>query len=202
MKPSPNDIMQFVKFRLILLFFKTCFCFPFLQPFFANSTPIGKYSFDQSKSKMEFHVNNFGVFKVDGKFKKFSGTIIFDPKFEQSQAEASAEISSIDTDNPSRDKHLQSSDFFDQEKFFKMTFKSKKIEGNIESFKLIGDLTIKEITKEVILYVENKENIKDKEEFYFTAQTTINRNDFNIKYGSTISNKVTIELKIHAINSN
>ena len=76
-----------------------------------------------------------------------------------------------------------------------MTFKSKKIEGNIESFKLMGDLTIKEITKEFIFSVTNKD------EFNFIAQTTINRNDFDIKYGSTISDKVIIELKIHAVNS-
>ncbi|APJ05119.1 hypothetical protein AXG55_07035 [Silvanigrella aquatica] len=171
------------------------------MPLFANSTPIGKYSFDQSESKMEFHINNFGVLTVDGKFKKFSGTIIFNPKFEKSQVEASAEISSIDTDNSSRDKHLKSIDFFDQEKFSKMTFKSKRIEGNMEIFKLIGDLTIKKITKEVIFSVENKGNINRKEEFNFIAQTDIKRNDFDIKYGSTISDNVKIKLEIHAVNS-
>lgn len=201
MNVSANDSMQFIKFRLILLLFKLCLCVTFLSSLFANPIPIEKYSFDQRRSKMEFHVNNFGIFKVSGKFKEFSGTIILDPKFEQSQVEAKAEISSIDTDNSSRDKHLQSGDFFDQEKFSKMTFKGKKIEGNIESFKLIGDLTIKGIKKEIIFSVTNKKNGKDKDVFNFIAQTIINRNDFELKYGSTISDIVTIELEIHPVNS-
>ncbi|MES2613949.1 MAG: YceI family protein [Bdellovibrionota bacterium] len=192
---------KYFQFKFVFLIFNIFLCSLYLSSSFAGPIPNAKYTFDQQTSQMNFQVKNLGFLTVDGKFKKFSGIINFITPFEKSQVEVNADISSIDTDSSSRDEHLRSSDFFDQEKYPTMTFKSTQVEGTLNSFKLMGDLTIKGVKKTVTFTVTGHEDKKNKDEYDFLAKTKINRNDFGITHGATISNDVTIQFEIHAVPS-
>ena len=176
-------------------------CFFCINFAFGSQISDDKYIIDQKKSSILFSIKNFGLITVNGNFNTFSGTIHISNQFEISQIEANADISSIDTGITSRDKHLRGEDFFDQDNFPKMLFKSTSITGSRNSFQLIGNLTIKGTTKSVVFNVKEKQEEQPKKELHFTAETSISRTDFHITHGSTISDEVTIQLDIVAIPS-
>jgi polyisoprenoid-binding protein YceI len=120
------------------------------------------------------------------------------------------QVASIDTDDKKRDDHLRGADFFDVEKFPAMTFKSKKvIPGEDGKFQLLGDLTIKGITKEVTFDVEFNGAIKDPwggTRAGFSAGTSINRQDFGISWnkaldtgGLMVGNTVNITMEVELV---
>lgn len=165
----------------------------------------GKYALDEAHSKVGFEIPHLVISTVEGRFTKFEGIIELADKFTESKVNASIDINSIDTSNSDRDKHLKSVDFFDATKYPKMTFKSKKITGTPEKFKVVGDLTIKGKTKEVSLDGQLLGVVKDaygNDKAAFTATTQINRQEFGLKWnkmvevGPTVGNEVTITLKV------
>ncbi|WP_186647171.1 YceI family protein [Fluviispira vulneris] len=158
----------------------------------ANSLQAGNYIIDQKNSKVEFNVKNFGFMNVVGKFNMFKGNVKLTENFLNTKIEGIVETSSIDTDSQSRDKHLKSDDFFDVEKYPNMKFVGKSITGDQNNFKVTGDLTIKGITKTVTFSGIKKDN-KDN----FQISCVINRKEFNIKYGSFISDEVQIILNLN-----
>ena len=115
---------------------------------------VETYKIDPVHSSSGFSIRHM-LSKFSSSFTKTSGTITVDrDNLEKSSVEATIEIASISTSNPDRDKHLQSPDFFDAAKFPAMTFKStawKKTGEN--TFDVTGDLTIKDVTKPVVLKV-------------------------------------------------
>jgi polyisoprenoid-binding protein YceI len=136
--------------------------------------------------------------------------VIFDGKnLEKGKAEITIQMASINTDNSKRDDHLRSADFFNVEKFPTMTFKSTKItKGSGDNFKMTGNLTIKDVTKEVTLDCTFNGVIEfmGNNRAGFTAQTVINRQDFNVSWdnklqdGSLIvGDDVTINLEIELV---
>ena len=165
----------------------------------------GRYNIDPMHSKVGFEVPHLVISSVEGKFNKFSGVIAVDDKFEKSKLTAEAEIASIDTGVGQRDDHLKSPDFFDSAKYPKMIFASTNISGNPESFKLTGDLKIKDKTKKVVFdakytgsAVDGYGNLKAA----FTATTKIKRKDFGLNWnqaveaGPIVGDEITIELKV------
>ncbi|MBC7740694.1 MAG: YceI family protein [Bdellovibrionaceae bacterium] len=165
----------------------------------------GKYNIDPMHSKIGFEVPHLVISSVDGTFKKFSGTFTIDEKFENSKLDAEAQIDSIDTGVEKRDTHLKSPDFFDAKQFPKMTFKSTALSGKPESFKLIGDLTIKGKTKKVTFDTKYTGSAVDgygnlKAAFIGTAK--ISRKEFGLNWsqavevGPIVGDEITIELKI------
>ncbi|MEQ1721791.1 MAG: YceI family protein [Pseudobdellovibrio sp.] len=167
----------------------------------------GKYNIDPMHSKVGFEIAHLVISSVEGKFKTFSGTITVDEKFEKKKLDADIEIASIDTSVNDRDAHLKSPDFFDADKYPKMTFKSSAIKGTPESFKLIGDLTIKGKTKKVTFESVYKGTVADaygNQKAAFVATTKINRRDFDLTWsnlveaGPIVGDEVTLELKIQA----
>jgi polyisoprenoid-binding protein YceI len=159
-----------------------------------------EYQLDKTQSEIKFKIKNFGLLTVEGKFEEFSGSIKMATDFEKSQVNANVNISSINTENKSRDEHLRSKDFFETSKYPLMVFKSTNIKGNIENFKMEGDLTIKGITKKVTFDCKSSAtNTKEdtaKQSEIFNAEAIINRKDFSIEHGSTIGDEVKIYLKI------
>ncbi len=169
------------------------------------------WAFDKSHSKIGFSVTHLLITDVEGQFKEFEGTIVSPTdNFENASINFTAEISSIDTDNEKRDNHLKSDDFFNAEKFPKMTFKSKsftKVEG--KNFKLVGDLTIRDVTKEVSLDVVYNGTVKDpwgNTKAGFSLEGVINRFDYNLKWdaaietgGLVVGEDVTILAKLQLI---
>ena len=169
------------------------------------------WSFDQAHSTIGFSVRHLVVSKTKGHFTDYDGHVKFDGKnLADASVEIIIQIASINTGNEDRDKHLKSGDFFEVEKYSVMKFQSKKvIPGKNEKFQIIGDLTIKDVTREVTLDAEFNGVVNGpmgNSRSGFSAETTINRQDFNVawenklKDGSLIvGNDVNINLEIELI---
>lgn len=174
---------------------------------FGKDYAPGKYSIDVEHSKVGFMIPYLLISTVEGKFTRLKGTIQLNEKFQDSIIDVEVETSSIDTGVEKRDDHLRSPDFFDVAKFSKMTFKSVKIEGPKEHFKLIGDLTIKGVTRRVefdTVYLGLVSNGFGEDKAAFLGKAKINRKDYGINWnqvieaGEVIGNDVDIELKVLA----
>ena len=168
------------------------------------------WNIDASHSSVHFIARHMVITKVRGSFKAFSGTILLDDAdMTQSKIDVSIDAASIDTSEEKRDGHLKSADFFDAEKFPKLTFASKSITKSGDAYELKGDLTIHGVTKEVTLHTKFEGKGKDPwggERVAFEAKGTIHREDFGLKWnqvleagGLLVSNKIEIELEVQAI---
>jgi len=165
------------------------------------------WSIDIAHSSIGFVVKHMVIAKVRGQFKDYEGAIHFNENnLTAGSAEFTVQMGSIDTENEKRNNHLMSADFFDVEKYPTMTFKSKSVSGSTENFQIVGDLTIKDITKEVTFNCEYYGTITDpwgNLKSAFSAQATINRQDFNITWnkvieagGVVVSDEVKIEIEL------
>ena len=177
------------------------------QASIAGSIPAGKYSIDPAHSKVGFEIPHLVIATVDGRFDAFSGDIQINDKIENSKADIKIETTSIDTANKDRDTHLRSPDFFDVAKYPAMTFKAKKVSGSDNKLTIVGDLTIKNVTKEVSLDTKYLGKVKDaygNDKVAFSASTEINRKDFGLTWGKmveagpVVGDVVTLKLQIQA----
>ncbi|MFN3413168.1 MAG: YceI family protein [Thermoanaerobaculum sp.] len=145
------------------------------------------WNLDPAHSSVGFSVRHMMVSNVRGEFTKFSVSVTTQgDKPETAQLEVSIDAASIDTRMADRDKHLRSADFLDVEKYPTITFASKKVEpaGN-GGFRVAGDLTIKGVTKPVVLLAEVSPVMKDpwgNLRVGVHATTTINRKDFGVSW--------------------
>ena len=173
-------------------------------PAMAQST----WSIDPAHSAAQFQVKHLMISNVRGEFGKMSGTISFDGKNISSvKADAAIDVASINTREKKRDDHLRSADFFDAATYPTITFKSKRVEGvRGNSFNLVGDLTMRGVTREITLEVEATPIIKGMGgESRIGAQATVklNRQDYGIKWsraldagGVVVSDEVYITLDL------
>ncbi len=167
---------------------------------------MATYKIDPSHSEIKFKVKHLMITNVTGEFKTFDATMESDKAdFSDAKISFTADIDSINTNQEQRDTHLKSDDFFNAEKFPKMTFVSKELKHVSGSdYKLTGDLTIRDITKEVVLDVEFGGRMTD---FYgqdkagFELSGKINRSTFGLKWsavteagGVVVSNDVKLQL--------
>jgi polyisoprenoid-binding protein YceI len=156
----------------------------------ANLNAQTKWIADKSHSKIQFNVTHMVISEVAGMFKSFDINVQSSKDdFSDANIDFTADVASIYTDNDRRDAHLKSDDFFNAEKFPKMIFKGKsfkKIEGN--NFKLTGDLTIRDITKEVTLDVVYNGTVQawGKTVAGFKIKGAINRFDYNLKWNTLL----------------
>lgn len=174
----------------------------------AAALPVtGNFQVDPMHSKVGFEIPHLVISTVEGRFNTYKGDFTLATPFKNSSLNAEVEVASIDTAVADRDGHLKSADFFDVEKFPKMIFKSKRFEGTPEAFKLIGDLTIRGITKEVVLdaqYLGRMVDMYGNEKVAINASTKINRKDFGLTWGKmveagpVVGDRVTITLKLQA----
>lgn len=149
-----------------------------------------KWTADKAHSKAQFSVTHLIISEVTGHFKSFDVNVQSSKDdFSDAKIDFSADISSIYTDNEKRDAHLKSDDFFNAEKFPKMTFKGKslkKIDG--KNYKLVGDLTIRDVTKEVTLDVVYNGTVQawGTTKAGFKIKGEVNRFDYNLKWNTLI----------------
>ena len=166
-----------------------------------------QWQIDSSHSAATFSVRHLMVSTVRGRLGKVSGTIEYDGKDVQSvKADVTIDINGISTEEPKRDAHLRSADFFDAANHPNLTFKSKRVEpGTGGAFKLIGDLTIRGTTKEVVLDVQAPSPIVKGMRGVVTgtsATTKIKRLEYGLKYnsmveaGPVVGDEVTITLDV------
>ena len=169
-----------------------------------------KYQIDPVHSTIGFSVKHMVISNVKGNFTDFSGVIYLDDKdIKNSRVEVTIKASSINTRNERRDAHLKSPDFFDAEKYPDITFKSKKIEKNDNGYVIVGDLTIKGVTKEVSFPFTYFGPINDpwgNQRNGVQASLTINRQDFGVSWNNTldngglvVGNEVNIEINLEVV---
>lgn len=114
-----------------------------------------KWLIDPTHSEVHFKVKHLVISTVSGTFKTFDGSLESENEdFQDSSIEFTLDVNSIDTNQEQRDVHLKSADFFDVEKFPRISFKSTTFVKDGEDYVLTGDLTIKDVTKQVKLNVE------------------------------------------------
>jgi polyisoprenoid-binding protein YceI len=150
-----------------------------------------KWEIDPVHSSIGFTVRHMVVSKVHGQFTKWGGTLELDPgELTASKIDITIDAASIDTRDAKRDGHLKSADFLDVEKQPNITFKSKLIEKkNAEAYRLMGDLSIRGVTRDVVLDVEFGGRAKDpwgSERMGFSAKTKIDRKDFGAKWNAAL----------------
>ncbi len=163
---------------------------------------------DASHSRVGFAVRHMMVSTVHGTFGKYTGAITLDDTdVTKSKAHVEIDAGSISTGNDQRDAHLRSPDFFDAAKFPKLVFDSTRVEKHGADLLLAGNLTIKNVTKPVVLTVSNlTAEVKDPwggVRRGATATTKINRKDFGLTWnkgletgGVVVGDEVTIELEV------
>jgi len=151
--------------------------------------------------------------KVRGRFASWSGELKLDlDDLTRSSVTVDIDAKSIDTAVADRDTHLRSADFLDVERFPKLRFVSKRIESLGENrYRIHGDLTIRDVTREVALETEYAGTAKDpwgNQRAAFSASTSINRKDFGLTWnqaletgGVLVGEKVDIELDVEAVHN-
>lgn len=149
------------------------------------------WAVDPMHSSVNFNIKHMGISFVQGRFDKFDGKVAASKEGGLDKAEFSffVNTNSVNTGVEMRDKHLQSADFFDAEKFPTMTFESSSItKDKNNTYTLKGKLTIKDVTKEIsvpVTYGGITKNQQGKEVMGFQTKFTVNRLDYNIKYDPT-----------------
>lgn len=176
-----------------------------------TQTAVSTWAIDGAHSLAEFAVKHMMVSTVKGRFTRLEGTIHLDESDPtRSSVTATIETASVDTGEPQRDAHLRSDDFFNAERFPTLSFRSTRIERlSDERWRIAGELTIRDITRPVVLETEYEGQIKDAfgmQRAAFTAETAINRRDFGLNWngvieagGVIVSDKVKITLHIAAV---
>ncbi len=170
-----------------------------------------KWTFDLVHSGVHFSVRHLVVSKVRGQFKKWGGTFLFDPADPtRSTVDIEIDAASIDTNEPKRDEHLRSGDFLLASEHPTITFKSGKIDKKSdEHFEVHGDLSIRGVTKPVVLEVELGGTVKDPwggDRVGFTAALSIDRKDYGVSWNQTldhggvaVGDKIEISIEVEAI---
>ncbi|MDB4891561.1 MAG: yceI [Gemmatimonadetes bacterium] len=167
------------------------------------------WNIDKGHSSVNFQIRHF-VSKVRGSFSDFKGTITADPEnWENAQIDVVINTPSITTSNERRDADLRSSNFFSVDTFPTITFKSTKIERKGDDAKIYGTLTMRGVSKDVVLeghFNGIQKNSQGGDRVGFDASTTINRLDYGVKWnraaeggGVMLGDEVKIEINVEAV---
>jgi len=169
------------------------------------------WQIDQAHSHIQFAVRHMMISTVRGEFEKFNGTIDFDPENpEQSQVSVRIDAASINTRQPDRDNHLRSADFLNVEEYPVLLFESKRIErlGDNRG-RVVGDLTIRGVTREVVLDVEYAGMARSPwgtTSAGFSATTTLDRKEWGLTWnqaletgGVLVGDKIKVDIELELV---
>jgi Uncharacterized conserved protein len=156
-----------------------------------------KYSIDPAHTSAQFAVKHLMVSTVRGTLGKVNGTVEYDPSdISKTKIEATIDVAGLSTQVQQRDDHLRSPEFFDAAKFPTIKYVSKSVTaGAAGRLKVVGDLTIKGVTKEVVLDVEGPSApLKDQRgtRLGASATTKINRMDYGVNWNRVMSGGLTV----------
>jgi polyisoprenoid-binding protein YceI len=169
------------------------------------------WKIDPTHTQIEFTVKHMMIAKVRGRFETFEGSVELDPENPiAARVEGTIEATSLNTRDEQRDGHLRSADFFDVEKYPTMKFRSSRIESAAKGqYKVYGDLTIKNITREVVFEVTDEGQAQDpwgNERRGYSAVTKINRKDFGLTWnvaletgGWLVGDEVTVSAEVELV---
>jgi len=174
-------------------------------------TATSTWTIDPTHSIVEFAVKHLVVTTVKGRFRELEGTLQIDEGHpENSRVTASVDVASIDTNVADRDAHLRSDDFFNAEKYPKITFQSTRVERvDDANYRVHGDLTIRNVTRQVVLDTEFEGEVDDpwgNQRAAFTATTQMSRKEFAVRWnelmetgGAIVGDNVKVSLNIEAV---
>lgn len=172
----------------------------------ASTAPT--WRIDASHSELTFRVRHL-VSRVSGSFGEWSGSIVTEPnQFGQGSVQVAIKTASIHTGNTRRDEHLRSDDFFDAAQHPEITFRSRRVEVNGQDIRVHGDLTMRGVTKPVVLegkYLGATKDGQGRERIGFEAETRINRHDFGVSWNNlvegsaVVGEEVTISMVVAAV---
>ena len=175
-----------------------------------GATTKTTWKLDPSHTLVEFSAKHLMITTVKGRITDVEGTIVMDEKNPRnSSVEATLKAVSIDTRTEQRDQHLRSADFLNAELFPEIKFRSTRIEGDKDSFKLTGDLTIRDVTRPITLDIRFEGQQTDPwggERIGFSGSGKIDRRDFGLTWnqaletgGVVVGNDVKINLEVEAV---
>lgn len=145
-----------------------------------------KYIIDPLHSDIAFRIKHLMISNVNGVFSKFDATMeSSNEDFTDAKINFNAEVSSISTNITDRDSHLKSPDFFDVENFPLVTFESTSVEKTGNGYIVVGNLTIKGVTKEITLkgtYNGNDVDAYGQTKYGFELEGSINRKDWGLTF--------------------
>lgn len=149
-----------------------------------------KWEIDPSHSELLFKIKHLEIATLTGRFDEIAGSAEAEDNFENAVFSFTANVNSINTNDKNRDTHLKSEDFFDVERFPKITFYSTKFKRTGDTvFEIIGKLTIKEITKPIIIHIEYRGTNVDpwgNTKAGLKLKSIINRKDYGLTWNATI----------------
>jgi len=167
---------------------------------------VGTWVLDPTHSEVTFSVKHLAISKVRGTFERFTATIVTAEDPTKSTVEASIEVASVNTNQKDRDNHLRTNDFFKADEFPNITFASSDVVLDGDDITVVGDLTLRGVTKSVTLSGEFGGIVTDgygQTKAGFTASTKINRHDFGVSWnaaleagGFTLGDDVTINFEL------
>jgi polyisoprenoid-binding protein YceI len=162
------------------------------------------YKIDPVHSNVLFSINRQGVSDFYGMFNDISGTVVFDNADpSKSSVDLTVPVESLDTRNEKRDQHLKSPDFFNAKQFPTLTFKSTKVEGSGDTFRVTGDFTLHGVTKPITVEFKRGAEVKGQRgEVRSGGQTrfTIKRSDYGMTFmAGPLGDEVNLILSLEGI---
>jgi polyisoprenoid-binding protein YceI len=176
-----------------------------------SSAELVRYGIDASHSHLGFSVRHMMISNVRGEFGKLEGEVSYDPKHpEATRLEVTVDPASVNTHEEKRDAHLRSADFFDVEKYPAITFSAKHTRRRGDVLEVTGDLTLRDVTREVTLTVEDLTpehadpfgNVR----IGASARTKIKRSDFGMQWnaaleagGVLVGDEISLQIEVELI---
>jgi polyisoprenoid-binding protein YceI len=176
----------------------------------STAAATSTWSIDPAHTTVEFSVKHLMISTVRGHFGAVTGTIVLDEQNPAaSTVTAEIDVTSINTRQEQRDAHLRSADFFDVEQFPAIKFQSTRIERDGDHFDVVGNLTIRDVTREVVLHTSDEGRGGDPwggQRAAFSATTKIDRREFGLTWnqaletgGVVVGNDIKISLEVQAV---
>ncbi len=173
----------------------------------STQVPTGTWAVDPAHSNVEFQVKHMGIATVRGAFRRFEGTVEIG---ETTTARGTVDVASIDTNEPQRDAHLRSADFFDAEQFPQIAFESTAIRPvDEDTFEITGNLSLHGVTREITLNAEVTGTDSDpwgNERVGLEVTGQLSRGDYGMRFNQAlgsgnalVSDRVKIRLDISAV---
>lgn len=172
--------------------------------------PAGVWHIDPAHSSVEFQIKHMMIATVKGRFTSFEGVIIAAPDIADSSVRGVVRTASVDTNEPTRDAHLRSADFFDADHYPEITFVSTRISPlGGPRFRVVGDLTIKDTTREIALEATVEGSERDpwgNDRIGLHAHGSVNRKDFGLTWqtllesgGFMVGDEARIVIEVSAV---
>ena len=169
----------------------------------------GTFVLDKSHTQIGFVARHLMVSKVRGRFTDYEGTVVVADDPSESSVEVVIQAASINTNDENRDNHVRTNDFLGVDQFPTLTFRSTRVELGPKGWKVSGNLTVRGVTRPIVLDVELEGVIQDpwgNQRLGFTASGEIDRNDFGVSFnaaletgGFVVSPKVKLEIEAEAV---